>query len=183
MKHALLTATLTAALMMLSVGTAFGHAGHDHDDDHDYADPVLFAGETRQDCTLVNDTMIMWELTGSDAVTYVELHIDAPEASVTSRNAAPYIFVTPRHDLSTIEADADRILGEIAADAQLIATICDTPQSSDSDTAAPTDTDDTAAAANADDAATPWLAAATGLAGLAIGTVGGRKLGAASSAR
>lgn len=153
------TTLLALMLVSLSATAAFAHPGHSHDDDDkDYADPVLFDGEIVTDCALTVPGIIRWELTGSDNVTYAELHIDEPEASVTSRNTPPYIFFTPRYDLDLVEADADRIVGEIDADARLIATVCDANDAQD-------------------ESATPWLPAATGIAGLAVGVLLGRKRG------
>lgn len=142
---------LSFLLMFASAPAALAHAVHDHSDDADteYADPVLFDGEVINDCQVIGPDMTLWELTGSDAVTYAELHIDEPEPSVTSRTGAPYIFLTPRYDFALIEADVDRIVGDIAADARLTATVCD-------------------------DTAVPWLPIVTGVVGLALGVLAGR---------
>ena len=148
------TVRATRALIAFSATAAFAYPNHTHaDDDKDYADPVLFDNDIVNDCSLIGPDMILWELTGSDGVTYAELHIDAPEASVTTRSFAPYLFVTPRYDFAVLEADVDRILGAITDDAQLIATICD-----------PNGT------------GAPWLPYATGLFGISLGLIGGRRL-------
>ena len=154
MKRTIRTALAILALIAFGTTAAFAHPNHTHDDDDkDYADPVLFDNDIVNDCSLIGPDMILWELTGSDGVTSAELHIDAPEASVTTRSFAPYLFVTPRYDFAVLEADVDRILGDIADDAQLIATICD-----QTDTGA------------------PWLPYATGLFGISLGLIGGRRL-------
>lgn len=142
---------LSGLLMFASSPAALAHAVHDHSDDAaiEYADPVLFDGDVINDCQVVGADMILWELTGSDAVTYAELHIDEPEPSVTSRTAAPYIFLTPRYEFALIEADVDRIVGDIAADARVTATVCD-------------------------NSAMSWLPIATGVVGLAVGVLAGR---------
>jgi hypothetical protein len=153
-KRTIRTALAILALIAFGTTAAFAHPNHTHDDDDkDYADPVLFDNDIVNDCSLIGPDMILWELTGSDGVTSAELHTNAPEASVTTRSFAPYLFVTPRYDFAVLEADVDRILGDIADDAQLIATICDP---------------------NATDA--PWLPYATGLFGISLGLIGGRRL-------
>lgn len=164
------TAPIVVVLIALSATAAFAHANADHDNDTDivedhmnYAEPVLFDGDVTTDCTVVGRDLILWELTGSDEVTYAELHIDEPEYSVTTRTATPYIWVTPRYDLDALDADADRIVGAISPDARLRVTICDA-----------TDPADTSGD-------TPWLPAATGIAGAALGMIGGRRLSGARS--
>jgi len=153
-KRTIRTALAILALIAFGTTAAFAHPNHTHDDDDkDYADPVLFDNDIVNDCSLIGPDMILWELTGSDGVTSAELHTNAPEASVTTRSFAPYLFVTPRYDFAVLEADVDRILGDIADDAQLIATICD-----QTDTGA------------------PWLPYATGLFGISLGLIGGRRL-------
>lgn len=129
MVRAIRTCSLTLALFVLSATPAFAHVNHTHaDDDVDYADPVLFDDDIITDCSVIGQDMILWELTGSSEVTYAELHIDEPEDSVTTRSAAPYIWVTLRYDLAAVDADADRIVGDIADDVRLTATICDAKQ-------------------------------------------------------
>jgi len=124
---ALSTAT-AAALLLVLAGPALAHAGddsHSHsDDDIDYADPIVWDGVSTVDCAATGEGTILWTLTGSDDVTYAELHIDEPVRSVTSRNAPPFIWVSPFYALDTIDADVDRIVGELAADAQLVVVHC-----------------------------------------------------------
>jgi hypothetical protein len=76
------------------------------------------------DCTAAGQGTIVWTLTGSTGVEYAELHIDAPVRSVTTRNAAPYVWISPLYALDTIEVDVDRIVGELAEDARLDAVYC-----------------------------------------------------------
>jgi len=158
--------TFAVAVVALNTTAAFAHTGQAHDDDVDYADPVLFDGEIITDCSVVGTGMIVWELTGSADVTYAELHVDEPEASVIARTGAPYIWITPRYDIDLIEADADRIIGAIAADARLVATICDEAGTTD---------------ATDPNANTPLLPVATGLAGAALGVIGSRRLASSRS--
>jgi len=149
-------ASIAVSLLTLSATAAIAHTADSdtHNDAQDYGEPVLFDGTVITDCAVIGADMILWELTGSAQLTYAELHIDTPKPSVTARNAAPYIWVTPRYDFALIDADADRIVGDIDANAQLIATICD-----DNDTVT----------------STPWLPYITGVVGAALGVIGGRR--------
>ncbi|MEX2533523.1 MAG: hypothetical protein WD360_06125 [Nitriliruptoraceae bacterium] len=159
MNHFIGVATLAVALVALGTTAAFAHTSQTQERDvTDYADPVLFDGEVNTDCSVVGTDMILWELTGSNGVTYAELHVDQPEASVTTRTAAPYIWVTPRYAMDLIDADVDRIVGDIDPSARLIATICDVADTNDTNTA------------------TPLLPVATGIAGAALGMIAGRRL-------
>jgi len=131
--RSLATASLIAAGLLLATAvptlahTDDGHGadGHSHGpEDGDFADPVIWDGSAQVDCTVAGEDTIVWTLTGSDGVEFAELHIDEPVRSVTSRNAAPYMWVSPLYALDEIEADADRILGDLSMNAALTATYC-----------------------------------------------------------
>lgn len=162
MSRLIRVATIALGAVALTATTAFAHVDQTHEDDNvDYANPVLFDGEVITDCSVIGTDMILWELTGSQGVTYAELHIDQPEASVTTRTATPYLWVTPRYDVDVIDADADRIVGDIDPAARLIATICDAVE--------PDDVPDT-------NTGTRLLPVTTGIVGAALGMIGGRRL-------
>ncbi len=127
--HRLLSTTvLISTTLALGTTAAVAHDdghGHDHGEAYgDYADAVIWDGQSTVDCRVTGEGTIRWELTGSDRVTHAELHIDEPVRSVTSRNAPPYVWVSDLYPLDQIEADADRITGDLADDAQLLATTC-----------------------------------------------------------
>jgi hypothetical protein len=120
---------LALGLVLSTALPALADPGHDHGHSHgaedgDFADPVIWDGSARLDCTVAGEDTIVWTLTGSAGVEYAELHIDEPVRSVTSRNAAPYVWVSPLYALDEIGADADRILGELSANATLNAVYC-----------------------------------------------------------
>ncbi len=137
-----ITRSTAAAAVALALGLVLSTAlpaladpGHSHDHGHshshshgaedgDFADPVIWDGSAQVDCTVAGEDTIVWTLTGSAGVEYAELHIDEPVRSVTSRDAAPYIWISPLYPLDEIEADADRILGELSASATLDAVYC-----------------------------------------------------------
>jgi hypothetical protein len=138
---AILSALAVALGLVLAAATpALAHSGdvsHSHGgDDADFADPVVWDGVAARDCAAAGQGTIVWTLSGSDAVTFAELHIDEPVRSVTSRNAAPFVWVSPLYPLDEIEADADRITGELAATARLTAVYCPEGGSSDAGTLA-----------------------------------------------
>lgn len=125
-RRLLSTTALLLGLLALAAPAALAHDDddHDHDDDVEYADPVIWDGTSTVDCRLTGEGTIRWELTGSDDVTVAELHIDQPVRSVTSRNAPPYVWISDLHPLDEMDADADRITGDLGADATLVATTC-----------------------------------------------------------
>jgi hypothetical protein len=126
---ALATALVTALGLVLA--TALPALAHGADDDHshgmddaDFADPVIWDGTAQIDCAAAGQGTMVWTLTGSTGVEYAELHIDEPVRSVTSRNAPPYVWVSPLYALAEIEVDADRIVGDLAATARLDVVYC-----------------------------------------------------------
>jgi hypothetical protein len=127
----LLAAAAAVSLVLASALPALAHAGaDDHSDDGDrfagveFADPVIWDEQATVDCTAAGQGTIVWTLTGSTGVEYAELHIDEPVRSVTTRNAAPYVWISPLYALDAIGADVDRIVGELADDARLDAVYC-----------------------------------------------------------
>lgn len=97
---------------------------HDHEDGHDHADAVIWDGTATEDCSVAEPGTIVWELTEAEDAGYVELHIDEPEASVTSVDGPPHVWTSELYPLEDIEADADRIHGDIGDNAELLATYC-----------------------------------------------------------
>jgi len=125
---------LAAALPALAHG---GEAGHTHGmafEGADFLDPIVWDGVAQVDCSAAGQGTIVWTLTGSDGVEYAELHIDEPVSSVTARSGGPYVWISPLYALDEIEADVDRIVGELSDDARFTATLCPEGGSSDNGT-------------------------------------------------
>ena len=127
----LLAATAAIGMILASALPALAHTGddsHSHGDDRfegvEFADPVVWDEQATVDCAAAGQGTIVWTLTGSTGVEYAELHIDEPVRSIATRNAAPYVWISPLYPLDEIEADVDRIVGELAADARLDAVYC-----------------------------------------------------------
>lgn len=112
------TAVLTLGLLLLAVPAVA------HDDDHDHADAIIWDGTATEDCSVADPGTIVWELTESDDLGYVELHIDEPVEQVLSVDGPPHTWITELYPLDEIEADADRIHGEPGEGAALLATYC-----------------------------------------------------------
>ena len=124
----MLAALGVAALLSFSlVLPALAHAGGEpHSHERDMADRVRidWDGTATEDCRATGEGTILWTLTGSDAVTYAELHIDEPAESVTVREGGPYLWISPLYPLDEIEADVDWVDGPLADGAALTATTC-----------------------------------------------------------
>ncbi len=118
--HRSTAVTLTFALLVLAAVPAAA----DDDQGHDHADAIIWDGTATEDCSVADPGTIVWELTEAEDAGYVELHIDEPEASVTSVDGPPHVWVTPLYPLEEIEADADNIHGELGEGAELLATYC-----------------------------------------------------------
>lgn len=113
------TVLATAMLALLAAPVAA-----DDDHGHDHADAIVWDGSATQDCSVADPGTIVWELTEAEGAGYVELHIDEPEASVTSVDGPPHVWVSELYPLDEIEADADNIHGELGEGARLLATYC-----------------------------------------------------------
>jgi hypothetical protein len=130
--RAAVAATATAMLLLAAAGPALAHAGedsHSHGgltgfEDAVFLDPIIWDGESTVDCRIAGEGTIVWTLTGSEGVEYAELHIDEPERSIVRRTGGPYVWVSPLYPLDEIEADVDRIVGELADDAAFTAVTC-----------------------------------------------------------
>jgi hypothetical protein len=137
---ALAATALALGLVVASALPALAHAGeggHTHGmgfEDADFLDPVIWDGMATVDCTAAGEGTIVWTLTGSEGVEYAELHIDEPVRTVTSRTGGPYLWVSPLYPLDEIEADVDRIVGELAASSRFTAVFCPEGGSADSGT-------------------------------------------------
>jgi len=131
---------LALGLVVASALPALAHAGddsHSHGmgfEDADFLDPVIWDGVATVDCAAAGEGTIVWTLTGSDGVEYAELHIDEPVRTVTARTGGPYVWISPLYPLDEIEADVDRIVGELAASSRFTAVYCPEGGSSDSAT-------------------------------------------------
>lgn len=110
---------LTVALLFVGVP-----AGAAEDHGHDHADAIVWDGSATEDCSVADPGTITWELTDAQNAGYVELHIDEPEASVTSVEGPPHVWVSDLYPLDEIEADADGIHGDVGEGAALLATYC-----------------------------------------------------------
>ncbi len=117
-------------LIVASALPALAHAGdssHSHGtgfEDADFLDPVIWDGTATVDCSVAGEGTILWTLTGSAGVEYAELHIDEPVRTVTARTGGPYLWVSPLYPFDEIEADVDRIVGELAGDVRVTAVAC-----------------------------------------------------------
>ncbi len=137
---ALAALALALGLVVASALPALAHAGDGaHSpvmgfDDADFLDPVIWDGLATVDCTAAGEGTIVWTLTGSDGVEYAELHIDMPVRTVTARTGGPYLWVSPLYPLDEIEADVDRIVGELADSSRFTAVYCPEGGSGDSGT-------------------------------------------------
>jgi len=112
--------TVLTLAMLVASAPAWAADGHGHD----HADAIVWDGNAIEDCSVADPGTIRWELTEAEDAGYVELHIDEPEASVTSVDGPPHVWVSDLYPLDQIEADADAIHGDIGGGAQLIATYC-----------------------------------------------------------
>jgi len=124
----MLAALGLAALLSLSLALpALAHTGGEpHSHERDMSERILIEwdGTATEDCRATGEGTILWTLTGSDAVTYAELHIDEPAFSVTVRDGGPYIWISPLYPLDEISADVDWVDGPLADGAALTATTC-----------------------------------------------------------
>ena len=125
----LAAAGLAALLTLVLALPALAHAGgepHSHERGMDDRVRIDWDGTATEDCRATGEGTILWTLTGSDAVTYAELHIDEPVESVTVREGGPYLWISPLYPLDEIEADVDWVDGPLADGARLTATTCAT---------------------------------------------------------
>jgi hypothetical protein len=123
----LVTAGVAALLSLALALPALAHAGGEpHSHERDMSERILIEwdGTATEDCRAAGEGTILWTLTGSDAVTYAELHIDEPVFSVTVRDGGPYLWVSPLYPLDEISADVDWVDGPLADGAALTATTC-----------------------------------------------------------
>ncbi len=137
---ALAALALALGLVVASALPALAHAGddsHSHGmgfEDADFLDPVIWDGMATVDCAAAGEGTIVWTLTGSDGVEYAELHIDQPVRTVTARTGGPYVWISPLYPLDEIEADVDRIVGELADSSRFTAVYCPDGGSGDTST-------------------------------------------------
>jgi hypothetical protein len=137
---ALAALALALGLIVASALPALAHAGddsHSHGmgfEDADFLDPVIWDGMATVDCAAAGEGTIVWTLTGSDGVEYAELHIDQPVRTVTARTGGPYVWISPLYPLDEIEADVDRIVGELADSSRFTAVYCPDGGSGDTST-------------------------------------------------
>jgi hypothetical protein len=129
-----------AALLLAALATpALAHGASDHShssdfEDADFLDPIIWDGTSSVDCRAAAEGTIVWTLTGSEGVEYAELHIDEPESSIVRRTGGPYVWISPLYPLDEIEADVDRIVGELASSSRFTAVYCPEGGSADSAT-------------------------------------------------
>jgi LPXTG-motif cell wall-anchored protein len=112
---------LPTLLLLVVPATALAD---DDDHGHDHADAINWDGDATEDCSIADPGTMVWELTEAEDAGYVELHIDEPEASVTSVDGPPHRWTSELYPLEEIEADADNIHGDLGDDAELLATYC-----------------------------------------------------------